>query len=260
MIIGFVGTGRMGAPMVRRLALMGEAVRVHARPNSPRVGFDGDVETVDTVAATAVDADAVVVCVHTDEQVRQVCHDGELLSAMRPKSVLIVHTTGHPRTVRDVADVLAHRGVDVVDAPVSGGPDEIEKGSITTFVGGSADAFAAASEVLGHYSNPSFHTGGLGTGQLTKLVNNAVFASNIAVLGAATGIGRGLGIDESVLLQCLQQGSASSMVLDNVLRAGGSEVFARAVGEFLAKDVAVVRQVASDLDVSLGILDATLTR
>ena len=260
MVIGFVGAGRMGAPMVARLALMRETVRVHARPNALRIGFDGDVEMVATIAATAADADAVVVCVHNDAQVRHVCHDGGLLSAMRPNSVLIVHTTGHPQTVRDMEDVLTHRGVEIVDAPVSGGPQDIEKGSITTFVGGSVGAFAAASEVLCHYSNPSFHTGDLGTGQLTKLVNNAVFASNIAVLDAATGIGRGLGIDESVLLQCLQQGSASSIVLDNVLRAGGSEVFALAVGEFLGKDVEVVRQVAADLDVNLGILDATLTR
>ncbi|OZE80181.1 NAD(P)-dependent oxidoreductase [Rhodococcus sp. 15-649-1-2] len=262
MRIGFVGVGRMGAPMVGRLAAMGQTVRVHARSDRARAGIEasGDVLTVDTAAATAVNADAVVVCVHDDEQVRQVCHDGGLLTAMLPGSVLIVHTTGHPRTVRDMAEVLAQRGVSIVDAPVSGGPEDIVDGRITTFVGGSDDAVAAARTVLDHYSNPSFHTGVLGTGQLTKLVNNAVFASNTAVLGAAIGIGRGLGIEEEVLLQCLQRGSASSMVLDTVRGTGGFENFDRAVGEFVTKDIAVVRRVATELDVELGLLDSTLTR
>nr|WP_306430923.1 NAD-binding protein [Rhodococcus sp. 06-418-1B] len=95
---------------------------------------------------------------------------------------------------------------------------------------------------------------------MTKLVNNAVFASNTAVLGAAIGIGRGLGIEEEVLLQCLQRGSASSMVLDTVRGTGGFENFDRAVGEFVTKDIAVVRRVATELDVELGLLDSTLTR
>lgn len=258
MKIGFVGAGRMGGPMVSRLAAAGESVVVHARSPSRAEDRRDGCTAVAAVAEVAADADAVVICVHKDEQVRQVCFENGLLDAMEAGSVLIVHTTGNPRTVLDIAEAVSHRGVRVVDAPVSGGPHDIARGRVTTFVGGTADAFSAASSVIGHYSEPSFHTGGLGSGQMVKLVNNAVFASNIAILGAAVDVGGQLGIDESVLARCLQRGSAGSMALDNVVRAGAFATFSEAVGEFLDKDVAVVRHVADDVGVDLGLVGTAL--
>ncbi|MBY6687776.1 NAD(P)-dependent oxidoreductase [Rhodococcus sp. BP-149] len=258
MVIGFIGAGRMGGPMVSRLAAAGESVVVHTRTPAETVTRADGVATATDLADVVVDAGAVVVCVHTDDQVRAVCFEGGMLEAMRPGSVLIVHTTGDPRTVLGISRAVSHRGIDVVDAPVSGGPHDIEQGRVTTFVGGSADAFTAASAVIGHYSNPRFHTGALGSGQLTKLVNNAVFASNVAVLGAATELGRQFGIDDSVLARCLHRGSASSTALDNVIRAGTFGAFAGAVEEFLAKDIAVVREVAADFDVDMGLLETAL--
>ncbi|AYJ50329.1 NAD(P)-dependent oxidoreductase [Rhodococcus sp. P1Y] len=258
MIIGFVGAGRMGAPMVARLTSSGQTVRVLARSDEAAGAAPVGAESVRTLPETAAGADAVVVCVHTDEQVLQVCLEDGLLDAMGSGSVLIVHTTGSPYTVRDIEAAAAWRGVAVVDAPVSGGPHDIARGEITTFVGGSDDAVVKARSVLTHYSNPVLAVGALGSGQLTKLVNNAVFASNVAILGAAGRIGRQLGLHEPTLVQCLQRGSARSAALDGVARAGSAAAFAHSVGEFLGKDIAVVREVAADLEIDLGVLDSIL--
>ncbi len=93
---------------------------------------------VSDVAEAGAQADVVVVCVFTDEQVRQVCLDGALLAAMPSGSALVVHTTASPKTIQAIA---ARAGdVDVVDAPVSGGPHDIAAGKLTLFVGGADDA------------------------------------------------------------------------------------------------------------------------
>lgn len=259
MTIGFVGAGRMGQPMVDRLVRGELEVSVFSRSAVDATSSAGAVRTVRNIAGVASDAQAVVVCVHTDEQVRSICLDDGLVASMRAGSVLVVHTTGSPFTVRDIELAAAQHGVEVVDAPVSGGPHDIAAGKITTFVGGRREAVDKARAVLGCYSDPILHVGGLGSGQLTKLVNNTIFASNVAVLNAAGQLGSKLGLDETTLIECLKLGSARSAALDSVARAGSSAGFVKSVGEFLVKDIAVVRDVATELGVELGMLESVLT-
>ncbi|MBY4039226.1 NAD(P)-dependent oxidoreductase [Rhodococcus fascians] len=258
MAIGFVGAGRMGMPMVARLVDAGERVRVLVRSSKSGAEPAKRFETVRSVVDIAVGATTVIVCVHTDEQVLNVCIDGNLIASMHAGSTLIVHTTGSPYVVKELAAIGKAYGVTVVDAPVSGSPDDIAGGVITTFVGGSESDFDSAARVLRHYSNPMIHVGPLGSGQLTKLVNNVVFASNVAILESATRIGIELGLEETALVGCLQRGSARSAALDGVARAGSSSAFAAEVDEFLVKDIAVVRQVAADVGLELGSLGTIL--
>jgi 3-hydroxyisobutyrate dehydrogenase-like beta-hydroxyacid dehydrogenase len=239
--IGFVGAGRMGRPMVARLSAAGHDVDVLDR-NSVR-------EPAAVVAASEV----VVLCVFSDEQVRRVCLDGPLLSAMAPGSTLVVHTTTSPKTIEAIA---AHTGhVEVVDAAVSGGPHDVAAGTLTLFVGGTDDAVARLQPVLGSYGNPVLHVGPRGSGQTVKLVNNALFAGHIGLLAESIRLGQRLGVPESTLLSALQRGSATSRVLDMVAARGSVGGFIEVAGEFVAKDVAVVRGIAEELGTDLGVLD-----
>lgn len=105
--IGFVGAGRMGRPMVRRLVAAGHEVRVQGRSADSRAGLAGlareGAQVVAGLAEVAAGAAAVLVCVSTDDQVRQVCLDSGLPAAMPGGAVLVVHTTGSPDTVQAVA-------------------------------------------------------------------------------------------------------------------------------------------------------------
>jgi 3-hydroxyisobutyrate dehydrogenase len=252
MRVGFVGMGRMGAPMVRRLVEAGHEVRVLGRTAEKR-------ESITELGATAVTnladtgrlADAVVVCVFTDEQVREVCLDSDLVASMPAESVLVLHTTGSPRT----AETIAGRGVEVVDAPVSGGPHDIAAGHVTLFVGGGDAAVERVRPLLAGYGDPILHVGPIGAGQRVKLINNTVFAAQIGLIAEAVKLGERLGVDESKLLASLPRGSAGSRALDSVARAGSVESFVRAVGEFVGKDVEVTRKTAADLGTDLGKLD-----
>lgn len=243
----------MGMPIVTRLAAAGEDVRVLVRSeaNAEAVLNAGAIP-VHSADAVATGASAVIVCVHKDEQVREICFDNDLMDAMSAGSVLIVHTTGSPHTVQEIDASLAGRDISVVDAPVSGGPDDIAAGSITVFVGGSRPAVSDAVPIMSLYADPIRHVGPLGSGQSMKLVNNAVFLANIEIITAATTFGIELGMNESTMIDCLRVGSADSYALAGVQASGGAESFGRSVAEFLNKDVDVVHAVAAATGADLG--------
>ena len=255
MRLGFIGAGRMGSAMVRRLAGAGHEVRALGRSTEKcqairQLGADA---VTDLVALTGT-AEAVIVCVFTDEQVLEICLDTELPARMAPDSVLVLHTTGSPRT----AEQLAARGIDVVDAPVSGGPQDIAAGRLTLFVGGSDAAVARVRPALASYGDPILHVGPTGAGQRVKLVNNALFAAQIGLITGAVRLGTRLGVTESTLLSALTHGSGASRALDSIARAGSADAFSTAVGDFLGKDIAVVRKVAAELGTDLNVLDGVL--
>lgn len=250
--VGFVGAGRMGGPMVRRLVEDGHGVRALGRtPEKYGAVQELGARAVKTVSDVAANAEVVIVCVFTDEQVREVCLDGGLVAAMAAGAVLVIHTTGSPRT----AEAIAARGVDVVDAPVSGGPHEIAAGNVTLFVGGEDDAVTRVKPVLSAYGDPILHVGGSGAGQLVKLVNNTLFAAQIGLVAEGVRLGDRLGITEPALLEALTNGSAASRALGNITRAGSAAAFIDAVGDFIGKDVAVARTILAELGADLGALD-----
>lgn len=254
MRVGFIGAGRMGRPMVARLVAAGHDVRAVGRTAEKRRDLEQlGAQPVPDVAEAGGNADIVVLCVFTDEQVRQVCLDGGLLSAMPRRSVLVVHTTSSPKTI----DALATHagGVNVIDAAVSGGPHDIAAGRLTLFVGGADDAVKRVRPILGCYGDPILHVGPRGSGQKVKLVNNALFAVHIGLLAEAARLGERLGVSESTLLDALSHGSATSRVLNLVAARGSIDSFIEMTGEFVAKDVAVARGIAEELGTDLGVLD-----
>lgn len=254
--VGFIGTGRMGLPMVRRLVESGCEVRALGRSDETRRAItESGAEALSAVTEVGAGADVVLVCVFTDEQVREICLDSELLAAMPRGSALVVHTTVSPRTIEEVSSHAASYGIDVIDAAVSGGPHDIAAGHLTLFTGGPEDAVARIQPVLESYGDPVLHVGPAGNGQRVKLVNNALFAAQIGLLAQGAALGRQLGIDEATLLNALPHGSSASRVMGNIAARGSVASFVSAVGEFLDKDVAVVRKTVAELDGDLGILD-----
>jgi len=256
MKVGFIGAGRMGRPMLTRLVEAGHHVSALGRTAEKRRELEqlGATPVHDTAQAGA-QADVVVLCVFSDAQLRQACLDSPLLSAMSSGSALVVHTTASPSTVETIAAQAAAFAVDVVDAPVSGGPHDAAAGRLTLFVGGTDDAVARARPVLQCYGDPVLNVGSIGAGQKVKLVNNALFAGHIGLLAESVRLGERLGVSESTLLAALGHGSATSRVLDIVAAGGSVESFIEVAGEFVGTDVAVVRSIAENLGSDLGVLD-----
>ena len=246
----------MGRPIVARLVEAGHDIRVLGRSDEKRSAITQlGARAVDMIADVCAAVEVAVICVFTDEQVREVCLDDGVVAAMPAGSALVVHTTGSPRTVESIAEQARPRCVEVLDAPVSGGPHNAAAGVLTLFVGGADETVARVQPVLSCYGDPVLHVGPLGAGQKVKLVNNALFAAHIGLLADAVELSAQLGVTESALLSALPHGSASSRVLDIVAAGGSVASFIDIAGEFVGKDIAVVRGIAAELGSDLGVLD-----
>jgi 3-hydroxyisobutyrate dehydrogenase-like beta-hydroxyacid dehydrogenase len=240
--------------MVSRLAAAGHDVRAVGRTAEKRRELEQlGARAVSAAAEAGAQADVVVLCVFSDEQVRQVCLAGELLAALRPGAVLVVHTTVNPHTIAAIAERAD--GVDIVDAAVSGGPHDIAAGRLTLFVGGADQTVDRVRPLLACYGDPVLHVGPAGAGQKVKLVNNALFAAQIGLLAEAIRLAEVLGVPEATLLSALGHGSATSRVLNLVAAGGSIASFIEMTREFVAKDVAAVRASAGELGSGLGALD-----
>jgi 3-hydroxyisobutyrate dehydrogenase len=259
--IGLIGSGRMGRPILDRLAAAGHEVTVLVRRPDARAAAESDGLTwADTVTATVRDTDAVFVVVLTDEQVRSVClgPDGAL-AAMKPGATLVQHTTSDPATAQTLAEEGADREVRVLDAALSGGPHDIAAGRLTLWVGGDEAVLDEMRPLLGAYASPIMFVGAVGNGQRVKLVNNALFVAQVGLAIDAVRLAGSLGIEEKTILAAVQHGSGTSRALSIVASGGSVDAVPGRLGKLMLKDITVVREVARSAGADLGILGTVLS-
>lgn len=249
-VVGFVGAGQMGEPMVERLVGAGHRVVVHARKPDVRERLATlGADIVDTTPAAAADADVVVLCLFSDAQLAEV--GPEAVAAMRAGSVLASHVTGTTKAVSALADAGKDRGVAVLDAPVSGTAEAIRAGRLTVLLGGDADAVAQATTVIQAYADPIIPTGPLGSALAMKLVNNLLFAANNQVLAAAVDLAGDLGIAAPDLLAALSRCSGGSAASTYAAGSLNLQSYGERVAPFIRKDVEACRAAAADLGVEV---------
>jgi 3-hydroxyisobutyrate dehydrogenase-like beta-hydroxyacid dehydrogenase len=211
--IGFIGLGDQGLPMAMAIAEAGYPLHVWARrPNS--LDALGTVAHIrhDTTSDLAASCDIVALCVSTDEDVMQILTGG-LLDGMHPGSVLVNHGTGTPHNAVRLTETCAHAGVDVLDAPVSGGRPAAQERTLTTMVGGPQPVAQRCEPLFGSFSRHVLYLGGPGSGQTAKLLNNALLSMNQANIADIVELAIQLRLDPSSLLEVLKLGSAASRAL-----------------------------------------------
>jgi 3-hydroxyisobutyrate dehydrogenase-like beta-hydroxyacid dehydrogenase len=219
MRVGVVGLGTMGAPMARHLINAGMSVTVHNRTRSreePLVALGA--HAADSPGEAAVGADAVLTCVSDGPDLQEVVLGGGIADALAPGAVLVDCSTVAPSVARKLAGELERRRVLFVDAPVSGGSEGAERGTLTVFCGGSDQAVARARPVIEAFSRSITHLGPAGSGQAGKAVNQMVIAGTYAALGEALAYAEKAGLPLEPLVEALSGGAADSWVLRN--RAG----------------------------------------
>jgi 3-hydroxyisobutyrate dehydrogenase-like beta-hydroxyacid dehydrogenase len=249
--IGFVGAGRLGLPMVERLAAAGHDLVVYARRPETRTALQQlGVRPTSELREAAAGADVLLICVFNDEQVAEIAEP--LAGALPGGAVLASHVTGREATLRKIAERFP--GIDVVDAPVSGVAADIRAGQLTVLLGGPPPARARAATVIQAYADPVIETGELGTALAVKLVNNLLFAANAQLAAEAVRLGEALGLAPQSLLGALDHMSGGSRASHHAaLRASMAE-FAARIGPFLSKDVAVCLEQAAERGVDPGLL------
>jgi len=217
--IGFVGTGVMGASMAGHLMAAGCSLRVHNRTRERAQSLiDAGAVWCDTPALVAQGADAVITIVGYPADVEQVYlgPDG-LVQAAEPGTLLIDMTTSSPVLARRIAQAAGQRGLDALDAPVSGGDIGAREARLTIMVGGSESAFAAAEPILRVMGPNVVLQGGPGAGQHTKMCNQIAIAANMIGASESLAYARAAGLDPERVLQSISAGAASSWTLSNLV-------------------------------------------
>ena len=240
MRVGFIGLGSQGGPMARRIVEGGYDLTLWARRAAALEPFaDTAAKTAQSPAELAAGSDLVCLCVVGDDDVTEVLRgDTGVLAGLAPGGIVAIHSTVHPDTCRELAESAADQRVSVIDAPVSGGGPAAEEGQLLVMVGGDADVVERCRPVFATYADPIVHLGPLGSGQVTKILNNVLFTANLGAAISTLELGESLGLDRNRLCDVLNNGSATSKALTSIAGFGGrTDQLASIAGALLRKDV-----------------------
>lgn len=207
----------MGDPMVRNLLQAGYAVTVHNRTREkeqPLVGVGAIAAPSPQQAAAA--ADIVITCVSDSPDVETVLlGETGIVHSARPGTLVIDMSTISPEVTRHIAEVLAEKGVKMLDAPVSGGSEGAQKGTLSIMVGGDAADVERAMPVLAAMGSTITHVGSTGAGQITKAINQIIVAGTYWSVAEGMALGLKAGLDMTQVVQAVGNGAAGSWGLTN---------------------------------------------
>ena len=216
--VAFAGLGVMGYPMAGHLAKAGHDVVAYNRTASKAEGWVAEHggASAPTPVAAAAGRQIVFMCVGNDDDVRSVTYgDDGILAGMASGAILIDHTTDSADLAREVAEAAVAKGVGFLDAPVSGGQAGAENGMLTVMVGGDDATFATAQPVMAVFSRAVTLMGPVGSGQLTKMVNQICIAGVLQGLAEAFNFATKAGLDGELVKDVISKGAAGSWQMEN---------------------------------------------
>ncbi len=215
--IGFIGIGKMGAPMVRNLLRAGHAVKAYDHSEDARnLAIQLGAQEARSAADAATDVAYVITMLPVGANVRAVYLDDGVLDAASDGTLLIDSSTIDVETASVVHEAAAKSNLAMLDAPVSGGTMGAEAATLTFMCGGEKSAFDKAKPILADMGRNIVHCGGPGMGQATKICNNMVAGVSVLVLSEAFIMGEKLGVDRQILFDVLSTSSADCWALRNV--------------------------------------------
>jgi 2-hydroxy-3-oxopropionate reductase len=260
MKIGFIGLGIMGRPMAKNLLKAGHALVVLRRNKASSELAAAGAELADSPREIATRCDMIITMLPNSPEVREVAlgKDG-IIEGARSGSVLVDMSSIAPLQAQDIGRALAEKGIDMLDAPVSGGEPKAIAGTLSVMAGGKQEVFARCAPVLKSMAASVVRTGELGAGNVTKLANQIMVAIQIAAMSEALVLASKAGLDPQLVLEAIRGGLAGSAVLE----AKGPLVMDRKFApgfriRLHVKDLANVRETAESLGVPIPLTDEVM--
>ena len=216
--VAFIGLGVMGHAMAGHLARAGHRVTVYNRTAAKAESWVAEYagKSAPTPRAATEGADIVFACVGNDDDLRSVVlGDSGAFAGMKPGAVFVDHTTASADVARELSSVAVQRGLQFIDAPVSGGNVGAINGALTVMCGGDAAAFATIQPVTTAFAKAVTLLGESGAGQLAKMVNQIAIAGLLQGLAEAIAFGEKAGLDMKTVLGVIGKGAAQSWQMDN---------------------------------------------
>jgi 3-hydroxyisobutyrate dehydrogenase len=250
--IGFVGLGIMGSGMVKNLVAKGHSVRVWNRTASKaeELAKSLKIEQAKTLKDLAASSSVLMLCVTKTTDVEQIID--EAASSLKKGSLVIDCSTISPKATEELAAGLREKGIGFVDAPVSGGNEGAQQGTLAVMAGGAEADFNRAKPILEAIGTRITHMGAAGKGQVTKLLNQILVVVNMLAVSEALLFGRAAGLDLKKAVAAVESGAGGSwmlskrapQVLDNYWEPGF-------MIDLQQKDVDLVLEYAGELGVPL---------
>jgi len=214
--VGFIGLGIMGKPMAKNLLKAGFPLVVFSRSKGPveELVKEGAL-SAGSPREVAERSEVIITMLPDSAEVKEVIlgQDG-VITGVKPNSVVMDMSSINPMVTREIAPVLKKKGVEMLDAPVSGGETGAIEGTLAIMVGGEKAVLENSMEILKAMGKSIVHVGEIGAGGFTKLVNQIIVALNIATLGEAFSLGVKAGLDPQAMFQAIRGGLAGSRVLE----------------------------------------------
>jgi len=261
MRVAVIGLGTMGAPMAGHLLDAGHEVTVHNRTRERELPLaERGAARAATPAAAATGADAVLVCVSDTPDLEAVLFGADgVAQGLAAGGIVIDCSTVSPSATAELAERLAAQGIGLVDAPVSGGSEGAQNGTLTIFVGGSPDHVERAQPILQAFGKRITHLGPSGSGQMAKAVNQVMIAGTYATVGEGIALAQAAGLPLEQLMEALSAGAASSWVLANRAQNMVDDSYPLGFKVSLhRKDVAIALDEAGRLGLDLGVSQVVL--
>jgi len=222
--VAFLGLGVMGYPMAGHLALAGHSVTVYNRTDAKSIAWQqelkpqakGTLAHAATPRGAASNADIVFCCVGNDDDLRSVVlGENGAFAGMAKGAVFVDHTTASADVARELSKAAVERGLQFIDAPVSGGQAGAQNGVLTVMCGGDSATFDRVKPVMSAFARSVALLGESGAGQLAKMVNQIAIAGLVQGLSEAVAFGQRAGLDMNEVLAVIGKGAAQSWQMDN---------------------------------------------
>ena len=255
--IGFIGTGVMGAPMAGHLSKAGYEVAIYdiRRENMERAAAKNDrVMIRGTPKSVAERSDIVITMLPSGEVVQKVVFEGDgLMKGFRSGSLLLDTSSSEPWLTLKTAEILAEKGVNMVDAPVSGALAGAEAAKLVFMVGGEKESVSRVRPLLQVMGEKIFHLGPLGSGHAMKCVNNLITAITFMATTEGLTVGKQFGLDPDIMTDVINHSTGMSwisqtQVKQRILSRKFDDAFKL---ELMVKDMGIAMELADSLHLPL---------
>ena len=265
MKVAFLGLGDIGALMAEHLSRDPFDLVVWNRTAAKAEDFvrEHKARLAATPAEAVKNAEVVITCLPSSIEVEAILHgENGMLEALRKGAVLVDCTSGDPPTSRSIAAELGGRGVDFIDAPVSGGTTAAKSGSLTVMWGGEALVFERVRPAIEAFGKKIVHAGPVGSGDALKAVNNALLAVHILSTAEGLAVLVKAGVDPKVALEVInassgRSNSSENLIPQRVLTRAFPRTFRLAL---LEKDIGIAAVLADDLGARTPLISLAAAR
>jgi len=252
MRVGFIGLGNIGGPMAMRVVAGFQTTVFDIRREAAAPHLKAGAAWADSPAALAAQSDVILVSVPGPREIDDIIFGADgIINTVRPGSVYVELSTTLPSNMRRVHDALKSKGVDAIDAPVSGGAGPAERGELAVWIGGDAQVYERVKPVLSAFGNKHTLIGGIGAGLTAKLVHNQLLYTTIGAVAESFAMGVKAGVAPDVLLKVVRDGAYANLlnILPKAVTGGDFKWSQFGAGHITRKDQMVANQYGRELDV-----------